>query len=195
MYTYILKDLKEDIFKIGKTKDPIKRFKDVCIRDRIIPVYLVRKDREKELHEKFEDARITHPEKVSGRTEYFKRGGSFTKTAEWADKQAPIPYLSPGVMVKALEESHTLRYDSVTVDFELESEVTAKYLLGLGILKLLPFKDRKDFILNINGGTAVSSTLIEELKKNFVILVSFDRGESVYIKKVPGIKVIIKKKN
>jgi hypothetical protein len=193
VYTYILKDIKKDLFKIGRTKDPVKRFRDTCYRGKIVPYYLMAEDRELELHTKFKDMRVVHPDDISGRTEYFKRGGTFTETAEWVDKKDPLPFLSPMVMMDDLERSGNLIYDSITVSFELSADAYGLYTLSLAILDMLDLKDDIKYILKVANKVAVSEALIDHIKKNYKIRVSFTVGTEVYIKGVKGIKVKIVK--
>jgi uncharacterized protein with ATP-grasp and redox domains len=36
VYTYVLKDIQKNIYKIGKTADPHARFKSLCVRGKVL---------------------------------------------------------------------------------------------------------------------------------------------------------------
>jgi len=195
VYTYILKDEKLCLYKIGRTTDPIKRFKDTCIRGRITPFYLVAKDRELELHKKFKKLRVTHPENIEGRTEYFKRGGVFTTTADWIDKRKELPYLSPLVLLEDLEKAGVVKYDSITIEFELESLNFGRYALALKIIDNISTREDLKNVLRIKRKVAVTEGFIKKILDGYKIRVSFTEGRKISIKGIEGLRLNIVKLN
>jgi hypothetical protein len=116
VYTYVLKDIKKNIYKIGKTADPHARFKSLCKKGRVMPIALVNKDIEGVLHKEYADNRIFNEEyKMNGATEWFKPGGKFDKFIETVDKGKFLPYITLHSMTKDLIEDNVIRINYSTV--------------------------------------------------------------------------------
>jgi hypothetical protein len=134
MYTYVLKDLVQGIYKIGKTKDPSKRLNALCTYGRVVPIALVEKDVEALLHEKFADTRIVNEEAQGGRTEWFKRGGKIDKFLDKIDTGKSIPYITPARAVNIMIEGGNLFYRDRAVAWEVDQIETGKFYIGIEVL-------------------------------------------------------------
>lgn len=135
IYTYILKDVDNDIFKIGKTSIPQNRFDKLCMKDRVYPVALYAGDHEKELHEAFKSNRTDHPDiSVGGYTEYFKRGGKFSEFIEPIES-AKIPYCKPMNLVKEMMETGKVLLADPFLLYELTDDKFGWYTLGKILLQ------------------------------------------------------------
>jgi hypothetical protein len=107
VYTYVLKDIQKNIYKIGKTADPHARFKSLCVRQST-PIALVNKDVEDILHAKYADNRIVNEDyKLNGATEWFRPGGKFDEFIA-RDKGVFLPYVTLHSLVQDLLENKTL---------------------------------------------------------------------------------------
>jgi len=139
VYTYILKDLERDIFKIGKTTDPHGRFRSLCSRNKIVPIGLVSKDIEVALHSAYKQNRVEHPDyKHNGGTEWFKRGGTFDSFIERIEAQKKvIPFMTLHNMVIELMETSSLIVSDSNTQWELTQSEFAYYTIGLEILRML----------------------------------------------------------
>lgn len=183
VYTYILKDLDKDIFKIGKTTDPHGRFRNLCKRDKIVPIGLVYKDIEIALHHKYKKNRTVHPDyKDNGGTEWFKRGGTFDEFIEKVEGQnITIPFMTLHNMVlELMETSHILVSDSNT-QWELTQSEFAYYHIGLEILRMLgkvkPTSngydtEDKNNIFIIGKKISISEDFLKHLKDTFIMYIS-----------------------
>lgn len=135
IYTYILKDVDNDIFKIGKTSIPQNRFDSLCTKDRVYPIALYSGDHEKELHEAFKSNRTDHPDtSVGGYTEYFKRGGKFNEFIEPIES-AKIPYCKPTTLVKEMMEVGKVILADPFLLYELTEDRFGWYTLGKKLLQ------------------------------------------------------------
>ena len=120
MYTYVLKDIELDIFKIGRTTSPTARFKSLCVRGRVMPIALAGEDIEKQLHTEFAENRMTHPEySLNGGTEWFKRGGKLDDFIAGIDKGHFLPYITVHQMLVEFLESGTVKTSDSITQWEL----------------------------------------------------------------------------
>ena len=150
MYTYILKDRDRGIYKIGKTKDPYKRFKSLCEVGKIAPIALIHKDIEKALHKKFSKNRVEHEDfKGNGGTEWFKKGGSFTDFINTVDTGKTLPYITPHMFSKFLVKSGSLRIADASLNWEIDDDKYAYQNIGINILHLLGY-------VSLNGKSLLS---------------------------------------
>jgi len=137
MYTYILKDVDNDIFKIGKTSVPQNRFDQLCTKDRLYPVALYSGDHEKELHDAFKDNRVDHPDvTLGGYTEFFKRGGKFSEFIEPIE-YAKIPYCKPKSLLMEMMETGKVILADPFLLYELTESRFGWYELGKKLLQAL----------------------------------------------------------
>ena len=134
MYTYVLKDLVQGIYKIGKTTSPSKRFNTLCVLGRVVPIALVEKDVEAELHKKFADNRVVNDQAQGGKTEWFRPGGKIDKFISRIDTGGSIPYITVVRMVNHLLDAGALKYKDASVQWEIDQSETGKFYIGLEIL-------------------------------------------------------------
>jgi hypothetical protein len=107
VYTYVLKDIQKNIYKIGKTADPHARFKSLCVRAKYFNS--LSKDVEDILHAKYADNRIVNEDyKLNGATEWFRPGGKFDEFIASVDKGVFLPYVTLHSLVQDLLENKTL---------------------------------------------------------------------------------------
>jgi len=178
MYTYILKDTELDLFKIGKTRSPIARFRSLCRHGKVYPIALLSKDVEKQLHDMYKDNRVVHTGyKGNGGTEWFKRGGVFDEFIATVDTGKQIPYISVYGMVEHMLEHSIIIVENQSLLWELAQTDLGYYFMGLAILGLVgamgvggknPFaKERhKDHIMIIKRKIALSDVIVDMLGKH-----------------------------
>lgn len=189
MYTYILKDLERDIYKIGKTTEPHKRFKSLCRRGKVVPIALLSKDREKEMHEDYAENRIIHPDYPgNGGTEWFKRGGKFDKFINRIDKGLTIPYISAHGMVAELVEDGVIVIGDTNTEWEIKQNDFSFYLIGIEILKMSGYiQQAGNYFINkdnlhihiIGKKVSVSEHLIEEMKKKYRFYLTYSKYTTI----------------
>jgi len=182
VYTYILKDITRNIYKIGKTADPHARFKSLCVRGKVLPIALVNKDIEDILHDRYAENRIFNEEyKINGATEWFKPGGKFDEFIAVIDKGQFLPYITIHTMVMYLIENNVMRLNDPSTEWELSQTKFGYYFLGLEILIMLGYIMRageiilagdKTNILLIGRRVSVSEAILEEIKNNYTIFIS-----------------------
>lgn len=182
VYTYILKDIVRNIYKIGKTADPHARFKSLCKRGKVLPIALVNKDIEDILHEKYAENRMFNAEyKMNGATEWFKPGGKFDAFISVIDKGKFLPYITLHTLVMNLIENNTIRLNDPSTEWELAQSKFGYYFLGLEILVMLGYVKRagdvilsgdKDNILLIGRRISVSEKVLEDLENNYKAYIS-----------------------
>lgn len=182
VYTYILKDLKLKIYKIGRTSSPHSRFQDLCIRGRIEPIALLKKDIELKLHQDFSDFRIDHPDKIvtSGRTEWFKGGGIFKDFTDKIDTGKSFPIISPHRMSEEWVEDDKI-YVDINTRWDMDADVLAYHKLGLTILykagyfsikgPLYTTEKKKRDIFIIDRKISLSEKVMEEILSIYYIKV------------------------
>jgi len=196
-WTYILYDKTEDLYKIGVSADPLKRFRSLCVVGEVWPVFLHGKNIEKELHKKFADARTTNKKTRfigNGATEFFKRGGSFKAAAEKLDKKPPLPYISTSAMIKQYVEDDDLIFDTITTAFEFEADVFGYHKLGVALLKLLGVYSNKKHVSCIKNKVAVTEKLFNIIREKYIIVVSFAVGAPIELDGFRGVHLKLRKK-
>lgn len=186
MYTYVLKDSKLGIYKIGKTKNPHGRFKSLCVRGIITPIALINRDVEKKLHRTYKANRVRHPYfKKNGGTEWFKPGGKFDKFIEKVDTGVSLPYITVHEMVTILREKNVIIIDDLSTKWEVDKNDYSHYMIGREILLMLKFITREgrklsnkdaNNILLIGGKISVSEDLLEVLLSTFKIYIGLSRA-------------------
>ena len=171
-FTYVLYDSKYDLYKIGKSGSILYRWNQLC-SDTIQPVYLLDRDIESKMHKRYAAQRVTHPEKFrEAKTEYFKVGGVFRKTAEKLKTLSPLPYINPHRIGKELDVD--ISYEA-ELALHLEFDKLFNFKIGFGILaafNIIPNSNKitkkgrfyGDVFL-FDGKVAISPKLFEELKK------------------------------
>jgi hypothetical protein len=135
IYTYVLKDVDNDIFKIGKTSVPQTRFNKLCIKDRIYPIALYTGDFEKELHKEFKENRVDHPDKsMGGYTEFFKRGGKFD--AFLSDiEEVEVPYCRVTDLIKEMMELGKVQLSDPFILWDISNDKFGWYSIGKIVLE------------------------------------------------------------
>ena len=135
VYTYVLKDVDNDIFKIGRTANPQGRFDNLCVKDRIFPVALFVGDFEMELHKEFSDNRVDHPDKtIKGFTEFFRRGGKFDGFIEKFE-EAEVPYCKPTSLVKEMMEMGRVVMSDPFMLWDISNDKFGWYNIGRKLLQ------------------------------------------------------------
>lgn len=136
MYTYVLYDKVEKLYKIGKTGNPISRFSTLCTKGVVYPIALFPSDIEGKLHEMFKENRVTHPDaSVGGATEYFRLGGKFTGFVERIEKESKdVPYCRVQDMVVDMMAAGNVELTDPLLLWNIDSDKFARYRIGLNIL-------------------------------------------------------------
>jgi len=172
-YTYILKDVDNDLFKIGRTSNPQVRFDSLCIKDRLYPVALFKGDHELELHKEFKENRVEHPDKtMGGYTEFFKRGGKFDDFVKKFE-ESEVPYCKPTALVKEMMEAGKVILSDPFMLWDIQNDKFGWYRLGNILLRGLgKLEDKgpkggivvhgKD-ISNINNKIAITARLYDDI--------------------------------
>ena len=182
VYTYVLKDIGRGIYKIGRTTSPHKRFKNLCRRGKVVPIALVPKDIEKELHKMYADNRVKHPDyKHNGGTEWFKQGGKFDEFVERVDTGHVVPYITLHTMVEELiNENYIIVSDSNT-QWTLTQASFGYHLIGMELLKMLGYvkmstsgliSQKKDGVFAIGMRVSISEDIIKTFKEDYTIYLS-----------------------
>lgn len=182
VYTYVLKDIQKNIYKIGKTADPHSRFKSLCVRGKVLPIALVNKDVEDILHARYAENRIFNEEyKMNGATEWFRPGGKFDEFIASVDKGKYLPYITIHTMAMELLEHNSLRLSDPNTEWELSQSKFGYYFVGLEILVMLGYVKRAgeillsgdpDNILLIGRRMSVSEAVVEDIKKNYIVFLA-----------------------
>jgi hypothetical protein len=189
MYTYILKDIERGIYKIGKTTEPHSRFKSLCKRGKVVPIALLQRDVEKELHLKYSENRIEHPDySGNGGTEWFRMGGRFDKFIARVDKGLTIPYISAHGLVEELIEAGTIIVGDTNTEWEIKQNDFSFYLIGVEILKMSGYiQQAGNYFINkdnlhihvIGKKISVSEHLIEHLKKTYRFYLTYSKYTTI----------------
>lgn len=189
MYTYILKDIERDIFKIGKTTEPHSRFKNLCRRGKVVPIALLHRDVEKGLHADYADNRIEHPDYPgNGGTEWFRRGGKFDKFIKRIDKGLTIPYISAHGLVSELIDEGVIIIGDTNTEWEIKQNDFSFYLIGVEILKMCGYiQQAGNYYINqdnlhihvIGKKISVSEKLLENLKENYRFYLTYSKYTTV----------------
>jgi len=140
MNTYILYDKRFDVYKIGRSKQVDKRLRKLCIKG-IEPYTIFEGDIEAELHERFKEYRINHPDKeiIDGHTEWFKFGGKFKEFIGDTNKTTCY-YLNTYSIYTGMNELNLVEYDSPQTEHELEFlDEYYKLKIGQKLLILLGY--------------------------------------------------------
>lgn len=139
VYTYILKDLKRNLYKIGQSTNPKQRFRQLCIPGELIPIYLFDTNIEGALHKEYAEYRLkNHPKYIDGKTEYFSYGGRFAEFVNKLDVKI-LPFYSPHNLYLFLETQKLMRYDSAETRAVVLEDKYAEWRLGRKILVLLGY--------------------------------------------------------
>ena len=184
-YTYILKDKKLDIFKIGRSADPNLRFRSLCEQGRIVPIALVPRDIEQAMHKEFKDVRVTHSEfKGNGGTEWFRRGGKFKKMLKKVGERE-LPFITVHRFMEELLIGNYMLISEMGTRWELANSVYGYYKIGLKLLYLAGYirfdtqglpvvkeGKEKSGVSIIRGKVALSEELVKTLKKDYKYYVS-----------------------
>jgi hypothetical protein len=189
VYTYVLKDIQKNIYKIGKTADPHARFKSLCVRGKVLPIALVNKDVEDILHAKYADNRIVNEDyKLNGATEWFRPGGKFDEFIASVDKGVFLPYVTLHSLVQDLLENKNIRLNDPTTEWELSQNKFGYYFVGLEVLVMLGYVQRtksvilpgnKEDVLLIGSKLSVSERAVDDIKNNYIIYLSTTLGSSI----------------
>lgn len=183
IYTYVLKDLIKLIYKIGKTTNPHSRFKNLCVRGRVVPIALVKKNVEEELHKRYAENRIFNEDYAhNGGTEWFKSGGKFDEFIKAIDKGQVLPFITLHSMIIELLEDGAIKISDSNTEWELAQSKFGYYFIGLELLLMLGYvvrqgnnnilsKDTKNILL-LGKKLSVSEFVVEDIKKRFIISVS-----------------------
>lgn len=191
MKTYVLYDKATKLYKIGRTSNPVQRFSKLCTRG-IVPMLLLEGDLEKELHTQFSANRVSHPEEVDGRTEYFRRGGKidtgFNTFADAVDIAEELPYLSVTKLIGEMIRKGKLVLDDPLLVLETDKRF-AQHDIGLGILISLGIIQRhpdgtlhstSPHILTYARTFLISRKLYDNIYNKSVIRISATKGEGAF---------------
>ena len=182
-YTYVLEDRELGIYKIGRSKDPHKRFSSLCIRGRIVPIILIRKDIEKELHGLFGHLRVKHKEFIgNGGTEWFRRGGKLSEMLDKVSKDKTLPYITVHSLIEELLADRLMHIGDLSARWELSNTIYGYHRIGIKILYLLGYlrdggrrpevKKGTEGIAVIKGKLAIAEWLVDKIKKDFEFFVA-----------------------
>lgn len=184
VYTYILKDITRDIYKIGKTTNPHDRFKNLCKRGKVIPVAVVKKDIEDILHKEYAENRIHNDEyEKNGATEWFERGGKFDAFIDKVDTGKYMPYITLHQLAKILEERGKLTIVDPTTKWELEQSKYSHYMIGNEIARMLGYIARAgssittpypEDVFIIGQRVALSESIVDNILKEYEIFIGQD---------------------
>ena len=189
VYTYVLKDIKRNIYKIGKTADPHARFKSLCRKGKVLPIALVRKDVEDQLHKEYAENRMFNEEyKMNGATEWFRPGGKFDAFIATVDKGKFLPYITVHTMTKQLIEDNCIRLNDSTVEWELAQSTFGYYFIGLELLKMLGYikkagdiliSENKHDVMLIGRRASVSDKVYEDIRDNYMVCIAHKAKEGL----------------
>ena len=200
VYTYILKDVDNDLFKIGRTTSPQTRFDKLCIKDRIFPVALFKGDHELELHKQFKENRVDHPDKtMHGYTEFFKRGGKFDEFIvkfEYTD----VPYLRPSHLVKEMMETGKVMLADPFMLWDISNDRFGWYSLsiilleGLGKIKdngygNIDILDKKN-VAYMNKKLAITGSLYDDILNEIQRNEKFKQQIQESVRKIIRLKIV-----
>jgi hypothetical protein len=144
-YTYILKDIVKGIYKIGKTTDPHSRLSNLCFRGRVVPIVLLDKDVEKDLHIEYADNRTRNDDyQGNGATEWFRPGGKFDDLILLIDRGVYLPFITANSFVFDFIATNKIWIPSQTLKWELSQNGLNFYMIGLEILVMLDFVSREN---------------------------------------------------
>lgn len=198
IYTYLLKDEREGLIKIGKTSVPQNRFNTLCTVGKVYPIVLLLGDIEKELHERFKDVRVDHPDThKGGYTEYFKLGGKLDKFIE--EHVEDVPFIGPAQLGEAaIKKKLMVSYSDPGTMWDFNKSVYGTYFIGIALLKHVnaitdSLSPTTIEVSNIENKVAMTSGMYNKLL-NYRVLISDtkdteghkridlrDSGVSVYI--------------
>ena len=141
IYTYILKDKVNGIYKIGKSINPRQRFRKLCVPGKIVPVHVIHDDVEKQLHETYAEERLKdHPDVTvkDGHTEWFRYGGKLKPFIDALQIQS-IAFYTPHNLYDYLEKEDKLRIPELAVSKYLQEDAYYQYNIGKRILGILGY--------------------------------------------------------
>ena len=177
VYTYILKDIKRDIYKIGRTSDPHQRFKGLCKEGKVYPIALISTDVEKDLHEQFSSNRMFNKEyRGDGGTEWFARGGKFNDFIDSVDTGKTIPFITLHKMTKLLIKQGVIKVRDSIIEWELDKSKFGFYSIGITVLSMVGYLSyygnqystvNPDEVFIIKRKIAISERLIKSISNNF----------------------------
>jgi len=189
VYTYVLKDIEKNIYKIGKTADPHSRFKSLCVRGKVLPIALVNKDVEDILHAQYAENRIFNEDyKLNGATEWFRPGGKFDAFIASVDKGSFLPYITLHTLVLELLETKVIQLNDPTTEWELSQNKFGHYFVGLEILLMLGYVHKtkntilpgdKSDVLLIGSRLSVSEKVADDIKNNYSIFIATSLSSSI----------------
>lgn len=197
-YTYILKDKKLDIYKIGKTKNPPSRFQNLCAREEIVPIALISKDVEKDLHTLFDSNRMNINTKAeSGRTEWFKYGGVFAEFIDTLDVEKTIPFLSAHYIIKSLVKKNRFKVLGYSSDWKFSQIGTGYYVTGYNMLKALKViidgevsEEFEEYGDTFEGRSIFNKEFVEYISDNYEVYLTLE-GNDVAFSDIKDDKSII----
>lgn len=141
VYTYVLEDIKEGLYKIGRSSRLQTRFASLCEIGVTEPVMVISGDMEQALHKRFKDVRTNHPDETkSGFTEYFKKGGVLSEFVD-GNRRGEVPFISPTSLIKGMTKSKSLRVMDMGTMWTIGNFRFGDYRLGVAVLDLLDYID------------------------------------------------------
>jgi len=141
MFTYVLFDKENNLYKIGRSTNPRARFRQLCRPGRVRPIHVFKGDIEGKLHDRFADQRLfTHPdpEYADGHTEWFRSGGKLQGFVDELEVQ-DVHFYTPQGLYNYLEDSDKIIIPEVAVMKRLESADYYRYSTGRKILNMLGY--------------------------------------------------------
>jgi len=205
-YTYILKDEKLGIYKIGKTNKPAARFKSLCSLGKVFPIALLSKDIEKTLHKKFAANRCEHKDfKGNGGTEWFKRGGTFDTFIDSIDKGQRLPHISAFKMAEILADAGIIKVEDIRLMWDIKNSDYGLYFVGMAVLEAIKAIDaeygsrvlkgyEKDIHI-IDRKILISERLVNDLLDNHRLVLGTDRSKLSFTEGPCNIAELKKTKN
>jgi hypothetical protein len=188
VYTYVLKDIVENIYKIGKTSNPHNRFKNLCVRGKVYPIALVKQDVEKILHTTYAENKMEHPDpkyEGNGSSEWFRPGGKFDEFIATVDKGKTLPYITPHVMVKDFLDNGILTIADHNTEWELNQTTYSYFMIGIEILAMLGYikrsnghtvTDDPENIFIIGQKVSMTEVVIDTIKEKYTAIVATDKN-------------------
>jgi len=188
MFTYILKDKKLNIYKIGKTTNPPNRFRALCKLPEIVPIALIDADYESVLHEMFDSNRIILNDKVdSGKTEWFKSGGKFDEFIDDMDQTLTLPYMSPHILIDKLESVGKFKVYGYNSDWKFSQIDVGRYMVGTRVLEALNvikngivLPDFEKYVDTFNSKVILNEEVIKYIVDNYDVGITEKGNEAIF---------------
>jgi hypothetical protein len=201
VYTYVLRDLETDLYKIGKSINPRARFRQLCRPGKVVPIHVFHKDIEGALHVEYNSERLkSHPNPAysDGHTEWFRYGGKLKPFIDSLDKQ-DIAFYSPHNLYEYLN----VFIPEVAVLNQLRQTDYYQYTLGRKILSMLGYLyyngigyDTCHHGVILSGPkTFINDTVMIEILNNHTIEIVANRFNNTLskYKELYGKKVFVRK--